>query len=102
MKSILIVLFVAITSFTTTYGQDTENMNGTYEGYIDGMYVFTDSDGYKAEFTNVTNEISTKFDLTSDTYVGKQFMVTFTVETELDEDDEDIQVSTIIDLVMPE
>ena len=46
MKSILIVLFVAISSLTTTYGQDTDKMSGTYEGYIDGMYVFTDKDGY--------------------------------------------------------
>ncbi|APQ18065.1 hypothetical protein [Maribacter hydrothermalis] len=102
MKSILIVLFVAITSFTTTYGQNTETMNGTYEGYIDEMYVFTDSDGYRAEFTNVSNEISTKFELTSDTYVGRQFMITFTVDTELDEDEEEIQISTIVNLEMPE
>ncbi|WP_339839300.1 hypothetical protein [uncultured Maribacter sp.] len=102
MKSILIVLFVAISSLTTTYGQDTDKMSGTYEGYIDGMYVFTDKDGYKAEFTNVTNDVSAKYDLTSQKFVSMQFIITFTVDTELDEEDEDIQVSTIIDLVMPE
>jgi len=101
MKSVLIVFFVTLSSLSA-FGQDTDKMDGTYEGYIDGAYVFTDSDGYKAEFTSVTNDVSTKYDLTSQKYVGMQFMITFTVDTEIDEEDEEIQVSTIVELVMPE
>jgi len=102
MKSLLVVLFVALTSFGSVYSQDVEKMDGTFEGYEDGMYIFTDNDGYKAEFTHVTNDVSQKYNLTDQTLVGKQFIITFTVDTEMDEDDEEIQVSTITGLIMPE
>ncbi|MGB2758902.1 MULTISPECIES: hypothetical protein [Maribacter] len=101
MKSLLIVLFVAVSSFTT-FGQDTGTMNATYEGYSNGVYSFTDDEGEIVEFNNVTNEVSSKYDLTSQKFVGRQFSITFTVDSELDEDDEEIQVSTIVDLLMPE
>ncbi|WP_291963684.1 hypothetical protein [Maribacter sp.] len=100
MKSLLIVLFVAVSSLTT-FGQETSTMNGTYEGYIDGVYVFTDGEGYSTEFTNVVDEVTSKYDLKSQKLVGKQFSITFTVDSELDEDDEEIQVSTITGLLMP-
>lgn len=102
MKSIIIVLFATFSSFTSVYSQDVEKMNGTFLGYEDGMYTFTGSDGYKAEFTNTTNEVSQKYDLTDKQYIGKQFMISFTVDTEIDEDDEEIQVSTIVMLIMPQ
>ncbi|TLP75469.1 hypothetical protein [Maribacter sp. ACAM166] len=102
MKSILVVLFVTFTSFGSVYSQDVEKMDGTYVGYEDGVYVFTDNDGYKAEFTNITNDVSQEYNLTDTKYIGKQFIISFTVDTEMDEDDEDIQVSTIVGLVMPE
>ncbi|SIQ32165.1 hypothetical protein [Maribacter ulvicola] len=101
MKSLFIVLFVAVSSITS-FGQETSTMNGTYEGYIDGAYVFSDDEGYNTEFTKVTKEVSEKYDLTSEKFVGSQFTITFTVDSELDEDDEEIQVSTITDLLMPE
>ena len=101
MKSILIVLFVAVSSLTT-FGQDTSTMNGTYEGYINGAYVFSDGEGSTAEFTNITDDVENAYDLNSQKFVGKQFMITFVVDSELDEDDEEIQVSTIVKLLMPE
>ena len=100
MKSLLIVLFVAVSSLTT-FGQETSTMNGTYEGYIDGVYVFSDGEGYTTEFSNITDDVANEFDLNSEKLVGKQFMITFTVDSEMDEDDEEIQVSTIVKLLMP-
>lgn len=100
MKSLLIVLFVAVSSLTT-FGQETSTMNGTYEGYIDGVYVFSDGEGYTTEFSNITDDVANEFDLNSEKFVGNQFMITFTVDSEMDEDDEEIQVSTIVKLLMP-
>ncbi|TDT47154.1 hypothetical protein CLV90_1226 [Maribacter spongiicola] len=100
MKSILIVLFVAVSSLTT-FGQDTSTMNGTYEGYINGAYVFSDNEGNTAEFNDITDDVANEFDLNSQKFVGKQFTITFIVDSELDEDDEEIQVSTIVELLMP-
>jgi hypothetical protein len=101
MKSILIVLFVAVSSLTT-FGQDTSTMNGTYEGYINGAYVFTDGEGDSVEFNNAVSAVTSKYDLNSQKFIGKQFSITFTIDSELDEDDEEIQVSTIVNLLMPE
>lgn len=100
MKSILIVLFVAISSLTT-FGQDTSTMNATYEGYINGAYVFTDSEGDSVEFNNAVSAVTSMYDLNSQKFIGKQFSITFTIDSELDEDDEEIQVSTIVELLMP-
>lgn len=100
MKSLLIVLFVAVSSLTT-FGQETSTMIGTYEGYIDGVYVFSDGEGYTTEFSNITDDVANEFDLNSEKFVGNQFMITFTVDSEMDEDDEEIQVSTIVKLLMP-
>lgn len=102
MKSILVVLFVALTSLSSVYCQDEEKMNGTFVGFEDDVYVFTDKDGYNAEFANIIDEVSQKYNLTDKTYIGKQFIITFIVETEMDEYDEEIQVSTIIGLTMPQ
>jgi hypothetical protein len=101
MKSILVVLFVALSSFGSTDIQETEKMNATYAGYEDGMYVFTDGDGYKSEFKYVSQEVMQQFDLSDEQYIGKQFTITFTVDSEIDEDDEEIMVSTIVGLMMP-
>lgn len=102
MKSIVAVLFLTLTSLTSVYSQDAEKMDATYVGYEDGVYVFTDNDGYRAEFSTISDEASKRYDLTDPMYVGKQFILTFTVDTELDEDDEEVQVSTIVTLMMPQ
>jgi hypothetical protein len=102
MKSILVVLFVALSSFGNLNVQETDKMNATFAGYEDGMYVFTDSDGYQSEFNYVSQDVSQQFDLTDKQYVGKQFTITYTVDTEIDEEDEEIQVSTIVGLMMPQ
>ncbi|TVZ16991.1 hypothetical protein [Maribacter sp. MAR_2009_72] len=102
MKSLLTVLFLTLTSLTSAYSQDAEKMDATFVGYEDDMYVFTDNEGYRVEFNNISKEASQKYDLTDPMYVGKQFILTFTVDTEMDEDDEEIQVSTIVTLMMPQ
>lgn len=101
MKSLLIVLFVSISTLTA-YGQDESTMNATYEGFINGTYVFTDDEGERVEFNNIANGVSAKYDLNSSKFVGRQFSITFTIDLEMDEDDEEIQVSTITNLLMPE
>jgi len=101
MKSLLIVLFVVIFSLTT-FGQEVSTMNGRYEGYIDGTYVFTADDDYSTEFMNVTSDVTSKYDLKSQKFIGRQFSIYFTVDSELDKDDEEIQISTITRLLMPE
>jgi hypothetical protein len=101
MKSILIVLFAAITSISNVNLQEAEKIYGTFVGYEDGVYVFKDSDGNTTEFNYLSDEARSKYDLIDDSFVNKQFIIRFTVDTELDEQEEEIQVSTIVDLLMP-
>ncbi|WP_419214009.1 hypothetical protein ACNR9Q_07605 [Maribacter sp. X9] len=102
MKLIFTVLFVTLTAIGNLLVQETEKTNGTYVGHEDGIYVFMDGDGYKSEFSHVTEEVMKQFDLNSQDYIGKQFIITFTVDTELDENEEEIEVSTIVGLLMPQ
>ena len=101
MKSILIVLFVAITSITNVNLQETEKMNGTFVGYEDGIYIFTDDNGNKTEFNYLSEQARSKYDLIDESFINKQFIINFTVNTEMDEQEEEMQVSTIVDLLMP-
>ena len=101
MKSILIVLFTAITSIANINLQETEKMNGIFVGYEDGVYVFKDGDGNTTEFNYLSEEARSKYDLIDDSFVNKQFIIKFSIATELDEQEEEIQVATIVDLLMP-
>lgn len=96
------VLFLSIASLSSEYSQDTEKMDGTYVGYVNDMYVFTDNVGYKIEFSKISKEAIEKYDLTKPMYVGKQFILTYTVDSEMDEDEENKQVNTIVALMMPQ
>ena len=63
---------------------------------------FTDGEGVKSEFDHVTEEVMKQFDLNGQNYIGKQFILASTVNTELEENEEEIQVNTIVGLIMPQ
>lgn len=46
MKTLVMSLLLLITSLTTAPSQETETMTATFDGYEEGSYYFTDSDGY--------------------------------------------------------
>lgn len=101
MKSILIIIFAAITSITTINLQETQKMNGTFLGYEDGVYLFKDGNGQTIKFNYLSDTARSKYDLIDDSFVNQQFVITFSENTELDEKEEDLQVATILDLLMP-
>lgn len=104
MKTLLITLFVLASFTNLKVKQEVQSMNATFEKYEDGTYFFTDKEGDSVEFRNIEESASNKYDLTKDTYVGKIFKVTYTIEIETDEDGEDDEESkeetvyTIVDL----
>jgi hypothetical protein len=96
MKTLLVSIFLVVASFTNLIGQETETMTGTFNGYEDGVFNFTDTDGYSMEFNHISNEAKAMIDLTQDQYIGKLFQVTFTSETEVDDEDEEMTSNTIV------
>lgn len=95
MKAILISIFLMMTTMTGLTVQETESMAGTFNGYEDSIFSFTDTDGYSMEFHHVSDEAKATIDLTDDQYIGKLFQVTFTSEIEMDDEDEEIAINTI-------
>lgn len=102
MKTLFISLMLVVSSLTTVPSQETEKMTATFDGYEDGTYYFTDSDGYSTEFNQLSNEARKLYDLSTEEFVGSTFVITYTSETEVDDLDEEIIVTTIIDLKLVE
>ena len=98
MKTLVMSLLLLIASLTSVPSQETETMTATFDGYEEGSYYFTDSDGYSTEFNQLSNEARKLYDLSTEEFVGSTFVITYTSETEVDDLDEEIAVTTIIDL----
>lgn len=97
MKLIFITLF---TIFTST-NQEVEKLTAIYVGHSDGIFYFEDADEVEHSFELSSEKIAQKYDLTGDSNKGKEFNVTYSITTQVDEyDDEyEIYVITSLDLV---
>ncbi len=95
----LYILFVAFVSIMAVEkNQDKITVTATYDGYEEETYHFTDIDEISYEFQKVDSVASKKFDLQDAQYKGKKFDVTYILETDLDENDDEYSMYTILDL----
>lgn len=95
MKTLLISFMFLSSLMPINSSQETERMTATFENYEDGVYYFIDKDGYSNGFHHISDEAKNAFDLTTETFIGKKFLITYTNETEMDELNEEINVNTI-------
>jgi len=104
MKSLLCILFLcAVTVNTLQYTQDTETLRATFKEYSEATYYFMDTEGYAQEFQHIKKEVLDLYNLKDvNTYNDKTFTITYTTDTEEDEDGDDIYVSTITALKLIE
>lgn len=102
MKTLFISLLLVVSSLSMTLSQETETMTATFDGYEEGTYYFTDSDGYSNEFDQLSNAVKKMYDLSSEKFVGSTFQITYTSESEIDDSDEEITINTIIALKLME
>lgn len=98
MKTLFISLFLLTSVMTNIVSQDTEKMTATFDYYEDGTFYFVDADGYSNAFSHISKEAKMAYDLTSEDFVGKNFVITYTSDSEMDESDEEIAVTTIVAL----
>ncbi len=98
MKTLVISLFCLVLGVTSTATQETETIIAVFDGYEDGIFYFTDTDGYSNAFNYLDESAQKSYDLTSDEFIGKNFQVTYTSDTEMDASDEEISIYTIVAL----
>ncbi len=112
MKSIVVIAtltFFVIPIFILTslfYQSEAETFEGVFDGKEDYGYNFIgvdeEGDEYTMTFQNIKPALLKSYDLQSDEFIGKSFVVDYTIEieTEIDEDgyEEDIESYTIIAL----
>jgi hypothetical protein len=56
MKTLLIFFMPLSTLMTFNSIQETEKMTATFENYEDGIYYFTDKNGFSNEFHHISDE----------------------------------------------
>lgn len=95
MKTLFFTLFTGITLFLNV---ETETITATFTGYSEDTYYFEDSDELVHSFETLNEAVAKQYDLTTDAYKGKVFKVTYTMTTEVNEDDEEYDSFTIIAL----
>ncbi len=98
MKTVFTILMVLATLVTQPTQQEEFVVEATYLGMEDEGYIFTEDDGSEYAFSTIDTKASQKYDLSADQYLGKKFEVTYWIETEIDENDEEYDVYTILDL----
>lgn len=95
MKTLLIAFSLVCSALTL---QDVEKTTATYDGFDDGTFFFIDGEGYTLEFEQIDEKLLKKYDLRSEEFNGRNFEVSYTTETDMDDEDEELSVSKIVGL----
>lgn len=97
MKAFIIVLTLILANINLAQ-DNVEKTIATFEEFKDGVSYFIDKDGYSVEFEKIDNSVLEKFDLKSTEFKGKEFEISYTTETDVDDEDEEISISKIVAL----
>ena len=100
MKTIFF-MFLSLIAYSEGYVDQESVVYATYNGNDMGVYSFVDDDGETYDFSSIEITASQKYDLDSEEFIGKMFKVTYKVETDVDENDEEYDVYVIVDLELP-
>jgi len=90
-----ILLFLSFLSFAssieTLVAQDTKTIEGVFDGHEDYGYNFvtTHSDGseHMMTFQSIKEELLSQFDLKSETFIGKNFKITYQIKIKKTKDE---------------
>lgn len=94
MKTIVLICMMTLFSVNNnTVGLEVIDAN--YQGYDGEYYTFKDSSGIPWEFDRIAPEAIEMFDLSDEKYINKRFKITYEVLSELDENDDEIEVYQI-------
>lgn len=91
MKTILLTLVTVVALFTTQQ----EVLEATFISYEDETFYFEDSTEKQHTFSAITPEALQRYDLKKKEFEGKKFKITFFIDSDIDEDDEEYEIPTI-------
>lgn len=97
-----IILFFTITCLSIVNQTELYTVKATFDGYEEGTYYFTDEEENNYYFEAIEAEASKKYDLTDDEFIGKKFNVTYKINTEVDEFNEEVDTFVIVKLTLAE
>ncbi|MEZ4808965.1 MAG: hypothetical protein R2819_01280 [Allomuricauda sp.] len=100
MKAIFF-MFLSLMTFSKGLVDQESVVYATYDGYDSGVYSFIDDNGEMYDFSAIEETASQKYDLDSDEFIGKMFKVTYKIETDVDENEEEYDIYVIVDLELP-
>ncbi|RDY61124.1 hypothetical protein [Flagellimonas nanhaiensis] len=98
MKTVFIIFMVLGITVSEPIQQEEFIVEATYIGIEEGAYTFVDDDGLEYEFSDIDIKASKKYDLDSNKFLGRKFQVTYWMETEIGENDEEYDVYIIVSL----
>ncbi|WP_350286838.1 hypothetical protein [uncultured Croceitalea sp.] len=98
MKTVFIIFMALGVSVSLPIQQEEFVIEATYIGMEEGVYTFIDDDELEYEFSDMDIKASKKYDLDSDKFVGKKFEVTYWMNKETDENDDEYDVYIIVGL----
>jgi len=98
MKTLFISLLAIISFVGLETNQDEITIKATFDGYEEETFYFTEEEESSYEFQKIDPVASNKYNLQDDKFKGKKFEVTYMTETDLDENDDEYTIYTILDL----
>lgn len=102
MKATLFFLIAFLSFGFGLEAQETTTVVATFDSYQDGTYYFSVEDREPYGFETIQEQASLKYDLTGSEFLGKKFKVTYIIEIETDEEDEEYDSYIITDLELIE
>ena len=100
MKTVFIIFMALGISVSVPVKQEEFTIEATYIGMEEGIYTFIDDDELEYEFSDIDIKAYKKYNLDSDKFVGKKFEVTYWVDRETDENNEEYDVFMIVSLIL--
>lgn len=91
-------IFMALMVTATTMMYQTEVLEATFLGYEDETYYFEDATEKQHTFSDIEPDALKSFDLRKKEFEGKKFKITYSIETEIDEYDEESDILKIASL----
>lgn len=91
MKTFLLVLITAASMVTSK----PEVLEATFITYEDDTFYFEDTTEKQHTFSAITPEALDSFDLKKKEFEGEKFKITYYIDVDVDEDDEEYDVPTI-------
>ena len=94
MKTIVLICMITLFNVTNNI-TSTEVIDANFQGYDGEYYNFKDSSGIPWEFDRISPEALEMYDLSDEKYLNKRFKITYQILSELDDNDDEVEIYQI-------